>query len=266
MMAECSRAVNEECANLAVFRLLSGTIAPMDPFQENQETADDFSEPELDLLTLLLDQLESDEAMDIEEMDGFFAALHCGPDLVMPGEYVPEIVGQEYAFPDKKTAQLFLDLVVYHWNAVGDALRENEFFEPILLEDEEGKAYGNNWAIGFMRGVNMRRPSWQAIFDNDSEFALMVPILALVHENDPDPEMRTYDEPPSEELRANLLAGLSVSVRQIYSYFGDHRRRAAIERRESASFHRVRRIGRNDPCYCGSGKKYKKCCGGIAVN
>jgi len=21
------------------------------------------------------------------------------------------------------------------------------------------------------------------------------------------------------------------------------------------------RIGRNDPCHCGSGKKYKKCCG-----
>ena len=23
------------------------------------------------------------------------------------------------------------------------------------------------------------------------------------------------------------------------------------------------KIGRNDPCYCGSGKKYKKCCMGI---
>ncbi|HMU88616.1 MAG TPA: SEC-C metal-binding domain-containing protein [Agitococcus sp.] len=24
---------------------------------------------------------------------------------------------------------------------------------------------------------------------------------------------------------------------------------------------RVEKIGRNDPCLCGSGKKYKKCCG-----
>ena len=23
----------------------------------------------------------------------------------------------------------------------------------------------------------------------------------------------------------------------------------------------VEKIGRNDPCFCGSGKKYKKCCG-----
>ncbi|MGB4418274.1 MAG: SEC-C metal-binding domain-containing protein [Bacillota bacterium] len=24
---------------------------------------------------------------------------------------------------------------------------------------------------------------------------------------------------------------------------------------------RVKKVGRNDPCPCGSGKKYKKCCG-----
>jgi uncharacterized protein YecA (UPF0149 family) len=23
------------------------------------------------------------------------------------------------------------------------------------------------------------------------------------------------------------------------------------------------KIGRNDPCSCGSGKKFKKCCGGV---
>ena len=26
------------------------------------------------------------------------------------------------------------------------------------------------------------------------------------------------------------------------------------------------KVGRNDPCPCGSGKKYKRCCGGAAVN
>jgi len=28
----------------------------------------------------------------------------------------------------------------------------------------------------------------------------------------------------------------------------------------------IPKIGRNDPCLCGSGGKYKKCCGGAAVN
>jgi SWIM/SEC-C metal-binding protein len=26
-------------------------------------------------------------------------------------------------------------------------------------------------------------------------------------------------------------------------------------------YHEVTKIGRNDPCICGSGKKFKKCCG-----
>ncbi|WP_342211655.1 SEC-C metal-binding domain-containing protein [Neomesorhizobium albiziae] len=30
------------------------------------------------------------------------------------------------------------------------------------------------------------------------------------------------------------------------------------------SLHAATRIGRNDPCPCGSGKKFKKCCGGDA--
>ncbi len=33
----------------------------------------------------------------------------------------------------------------------------------------------------------------------------------------------------------------------------------AAKRREKAAV--VAKVGRNDPCPCGSGKKYKKCCG-----
>ena len=33
------------------------------------------------------------------------------------------------------------------------------------------------------------------------------------------------------------------------------------EQRESTTIRKEKKIGRNDPCPCGSGKKYKKCCG-----
>jgi uncharacterized protein len=32
-------------------------------------------------------------AMTLEELDGFFCALICGPDLVPPSEYLPHIFG-----------------------------------------------------------------------------------------------------------------------------------------------------------------------------
>ena len=33
------------------------------------------------------------------------------------------------------------------------------------------------------------------------------------------------------------------------------------EQKNSGTIRKEKKIGRNDPCPCGSGKKYKKCCG-----
>ena len=41
----------------------------------------------------------------------------------------------------------------------------------------------------------------------------------------------------------------------------ERRNEIKIEYRESKIFRKEEEIGRNDPCPCGSGKKYKKCCG-----
>ena len=56
-----------------------------------------------------------------------------------------------------------------------------------------------------------------------------------------------------------LLPLLSVSVCAMRSWWRDYHRRldaAAIPFQRGAP-----KVGRNDPCPCGSGKKYKKCCG-----
>ena len=37
--------------------------------------------------------------------------------------------------------------------------------------------------------------------------------------------------------------------------------RALYNRRPAQQVRKYAKIGRNDPCPCGSGKKYKKCCG-----
>jgi len=53
----------------------------------------------------------------------------------------------------------------------------------------------------------------------------------------------------------------------MYRHFAPHRERNAAVQQEPTTFRRQKqKIGRNDPCYCGSGKKYKKCCGAIKVN
>ena len=90
----------------------------------------------------------------------------------------------------------------------------------------------------------------------------LVPIFALAHEHDPDPEMRPYKGAISAEEREKLIVGAAAAVTGIYRHFEAQR---LLERQpfdNATAFRRtVPKIGRNDPCPCGSGKKFKQCCG-----
>ncbi len=269
-MAEPANRVNPE-ANIPEDKSSRrDKIRLMDERDEKPESLDRYWDPKLESLGELLDQLSGDGTMDIEELDGFFAALHCCPQVVPPAEYLPEIFGtgesleDDEFFNSPETAKLVFGLLMHHWNAVGDAFRSDDVFIPLLLEDEDGKARGNNWCIGFMRGVEMREEFWSEILDDEQRFDWLVPILALADENDTDPEAPPDTEPLTDEDREKLLARLSGAVMQIYRYFAPHRQLNAAATQAAAQANS--KIGRNDPCYCGSGKKYKKCCGGLRVN
>jgi len=58
---------------------------------------------------------------------------------------------------------------------------------------------------------------------------------------------------------------MAAGLMNVYEYFRKEREGDlgvdAPETRRNVS-----KVGRNDPCPCGSGKKYKKCCGGATVN
>ena len=236
--------------------------------EKKPESLDGDLDPDLEVLGELLDQLEEAGAMDLEELDGFFAALHCAPEAVAPGEYMPEVVGDgfenEEIFPNDDAVQLFLNLVRHHSTVVAEAFAANDF-EPLLLEDEEGIAHGNNWAIGFMRGLDMRHEEWRSLLDAEEEFEKLIPILALANEMHPDPEQRIYKEAISDEQREMLLQGMCAAVAELYRHFAPQRKAASIGLLSSVP-ESFGKMGRNDTCYCGSGKKYKKCCGGLPVN
>lgn len=229
------------------------------------------TDAELDRLDDALGRFHSPTAMNLEQLDGFFAALICSPDTAMPSEYLHEIWGgemaDEEAFADQQALRDFLDLVMRHWNSIAQTLRSGKTFLPVLLEDEDGVVRANDWAQGFMRGVALRIEDWLELFDDEERGGSLVPILALAHEHDPDPDLRTYAEPVDADRREQLIIAVAAGVPAIYRYFEPHRRMAARSAREDATYRRATpKIGRNDPCSCGSGKKYKQCCGKITLH
>jgi uncharacterized protein len=158
--------------------------------------------------------------------------------------------------------QDFLSLIMRHWNVIAETLLSGEVILPLLLEGESGITRANDWANGFLRGMELRRTEWGALLSDEEHGGCLVPILALAHEHDPDPEMRPYKEPITAEAREKLIVGAAAGVTGIYRYFEAQR---LVENHlfgKAATVRRVTpKIGRNDPCPCGSGKKFKQCCG-----
>jgi uncharacterized protein len=221
-------------------------------------TSDSLTEQELDRLH---DALQAGPAaMKLEAMDGYFTALICGPVFVSPNEAVQQVLGDEFAFDSSEQAGEVIGLMMRHWNWIAAELQrtlaEPHVYLPVLLEDDTGVVRGNDWAHGFMLGVQARLGSWNDLVASDEEGGCLVPMMMLVHEHDPDPGMR----PPSidADKRQDVIATMIAGATQCYRYYEPARRVDAIGntplRRQSP------KVGRNEPCPCGSGRKYKHCC------
>jgi uncharacterized protein len=225
------------------------------------------SDAEYMRIAMMLERSRDKGAMNLEMLDGFFAALICSPDMVPPRQYLREIWGGAHIGDFKNEAEMheFFDLIMRHWNSVARTLSSGEAFFPFLLEDDAGHCRANDWAQGFAGGMRLDREGWGAILDDDEHGGLLVPIFALAHEHDPDPEMRPYKDPMTDARRQQLITAIGENVPAIYRYFLSRRRSPSQEKR-SAGTNRRSKMGRNDPCPCGSGKKFKKCCGAVTVH
>jgi uncharacterized protein len=97
--------------------------------------------------------------------------------------------------------------------------------------------------------------------NDDNHAGVLIPIMALAYEHHPDPEMRPYKEPMSIERREQLIVGVAASVPAIYRYFAAERKLEVGKLSSVKIFRRdAPKVGRNEPCPCGSGKKFKHCC------
>ena len=215
------------------------------------------SDEEYEILDEYLAGIEHGESMTLEEIDGFFCALVAGPELVPPSEFIPEVFGGDAPpFRDMEEARKITDLLMHHWNGIADTMAKGDVYMPYLLEDENGVPTANEWAQGFLAGISMRNGAWTPLRDDEEACITLVPIMAFAFEHDPDPELRPA--PIAPESRNELIGLMITSLKAIYEYFKENANPISLSH---APVQSGPKVGRNEPCPCGSGKKYKKCCG-----
>jgi uncharacterized protein len=266
---------------------MNPTASP--PDFEQALAAEDF-----DTLDTLLDALreQDDEVPQWEFCEGALAALLCTRRLILPHEFLPVLLGLASGddeaggarFADTDQAAQFLSLWTRRWNEVAaalsaevESLEDEQSYHPELLDvrgavatlreseradiaEQDMPAYGQVWALGFMFVVENWSEEWAAPRDKEAAEWLNDALTAMVvlTEDDtakPTLSMHAEDGPPSvSEARLNQLGAAIWAVydmRQIWQSLGE--RVEPVRRTEVP--------GRNDPCPCGSGKKFKKCCG-----
>jgi uncharacterized protein len=219
------------------------------------------SDKEFDELDkFLLSDRCADDCMTMDSLHGYLTALAIGPQEVLLAEWLPQVWGTSSdgppAFKSEKECERIVNLIVRYMNEIAITLEvAPKEFEPLFCEHEwEGRkvADGEAWAWGFWEGMLLREEAWQPIWV--SKYApLMRPIYLLGAEEIEEEEISLVDNP----IKCHKLAiEIEAAIPEIYSFWKPLRK-SAVEtvRREAA------KVGRNDDCPCGSGKKFKKCCG-----
>jgi uncharacterized protein len=193
------------------------------------------------------DLLDEHSPFDTHGVLGVIHAVALAPSLMPPSAWLPEVLPKGPG----EDAQVFIGLLLRLYNEVLDALNDGE----AILPDENDVAACESFAAGYTAAA-ARDPAW--IGDDDrwtfaAPFAHLAGRLELV----PEPMLAKLDAMPDAKLltRQNLAA-IVKSTHESFRKF----RQAALPKVPTATRVPAARVGRNEPCPCGSGKKYKRCC------
>lgn len=223
------------------------------------------SDKELDWLdNFLLGRIEKNAdtrdkdagVLDVSELDGLFTAIVSGPQIIQPAQWLPQIWGDfEPVWKQEEEFETVLSLMVRHMYGIAATLMEQpQAFEPMFLErmvDNKSCTIVEEWCEGFMSGVLLAAEQWH--MDEIDMEILLVPMKAFVGEQ----AKRTHACFSQPEIK-NIQNAICQNVRDVYAYWLGYRQS------EMPFFAPIKPVepcpGHNDPCLCGSGRKYSKCC------
>ena len=225
------------------------------------------SDDELDELdNFLLFEANCDEGMTMDTLDGYLHAIAIGPVTMMPRQWMPGIWGEgDSMMPPMESIEMLnriLELIMRLFNSIIAGLEEQprEIYPLWCTQEFRGKEYDDaeGWAYGFSEGVKLCKREWLPLLETPQGQAWYRPI-GLLGEDDFGADQDALTKTPA--MRSKLALQIPEAVVAIYEHWLPLRQ--AVYEREVAKTLQVK-VGRNEPCPCGSGKKFKKCCGAAA--
>jgi uncharacterized protein len=217
-----------------------------------------FADSDLDRLEQYLNAPErTDSTLPLDMVQGLFCAVVSAPEPVLPSSWIPVVLGEGHEFATDAEAQEILGLLTGLHNEAARQLNEGEGFDFILYGSEGEEDDLAAWAEGYLMGVDLADPPWDERADPDDVDHMLFPFLALTGEAK-EIALDAGEEWMSEAEEAKMLAeireGLANHLMDVRQFWFEKSIPPTVKREGP-------KVGRNDPCPCGSGKKYKSCHG-----
>ena len=209
------------------------------------------------------------------ELAGFLFAVACSPELVQPSEWLPLVFNEQAGnYQDLAEAQEILPAIMALYNHVAGGVLKGE---PMLppgctvraepIANFEPDADLSQWARGFTGGYDWLEKVWDAHAPKEFDEVLGADLMTLsffASHRLAEAYLNEINSPETslKELTADVLRSLPEAMGS-FAEIGRGLYDATLSEQQFGTREPVHRekIGRNDPCPCGSGKKYKKCCG-----
>ena len=217
------------------------------------------TEKELNWLDDMLEKYgNAHSVVDTAELDGMLTALLSGPNDIEPSEWLVAMWGGQKHIPkwaNEREMDRFMTLTFQHLNDIAERLAEfPEQFDPLFgLQEMEGQEFTvvEDWCYGYMRGVALDA-DWSQLPD-----ALQPQLQAIaLHGSEEQREAREALDPDAFEAS---MEAIRLAALELHEYW-QAERMAQPDPEPQLPFFAGDKTGRNDPCPCGSGKKYKQCC------
>jgi len=199
----------------------------------------------------------------------------CAPELVEPAEWLPIVIdpdnAAETSLENKKA--ITVGLMSLYNEIAGQVQRGDTRLPPDVtfyddaLANLESDASVSQWARGFRKGYFWMEKIWSDYTPKEieEEFGYQLTVLCFFGSRKMADSI--FDEVNNEEV---TLESMAENMKRIFpdalrgvAMLGNSIQEALSARTKPSKkpIASSEKVGRNDPCPCESGKKFKKCCG-----
>src|ERR1700687_1889934 len=206
-------------------------------------------------------------AMSPLELDGYLTGIVATPQAapIPPSAWMAQLWGDdEPIFEDDAQIKTVLGAVMIHYNTlIGDidlSLARLEAdrivdYRPLFLSGDQKPTHDavRAWVRGFWQAMELAPETWSKLAEDERTKIIIAPFVGFFDLGNLEPLEIPDDIDDRLDEDATLIPRMILLLRRLASIREAASRPAPLPRRS--------KVGRNDPCPCGSGKKYKRCCG-----